>query len=343
MENKSLLLIDDDPSLLIGLDGVLKYEGYKVFTAKHGNIGIDIAREYIPDLIVCDLMMPPPNGFDVLTALSQDPKTENIPFIFLTARAFETDKIKGLHLGADDYIVKPFLKGELLARIKAVLRRKEKTTAEIGEVAKREINELRKELTNLVRASEVNWEKFVDSLVHMLALRDNETEEHAWRVMELTEKTAVALNITGASLLHLRWGAILHDIGKVGIPDSILLKPGELTREERAVIMMHPQIANQILEPLGLPHETLEIPLSHHERWDGSGYPQGLAGEEIPLSARIFAIIDVWDALTHERPYRKAWSHTQSRKYILEQSGKQFDPKVVDVFLSNVTPFIKHR
>ena len=109
MENKSLLIIDDDPSLLIGLDGVLKREGYKVFTAKHGTMGLEIARDIIPDLIVCDLMMPPPNGFDVLTTLSQDPKTEHIPFIFLTARASETDKVKGLHLGADDYIVKPFL------------------------------------------------------------------------------------------------------------------------------------------------------------------------------------------------------------------------------------------
>ncbi len=342
MENKSLLIIDDDPSLLIGLDGVLKREGYKVFTAKHGTMGLDIARDIIPDLIVCDLMMPPPNGFDVLTTLSQDPKTEHIPFIFLTARASETDKVKGLHLGADDYIVKPFLQSEFLARIKAVLRRKQKTIAEIGEVSKREINELHQELTDLVRMSEVNWEKFVDSLVHMLALRDNETEEHAWRVMELTEKTAIALNITGTLLLHFRWGAILHDIGKVGIPDVILLKPGELTHEERAVIMMHPQIANQILEPLGLPHETLEIPLSHHERWDGTGYPMGLAGEKIPLSARIFAIIDVWDALTHERPYRKAWSHEQARKYILEQSGKHFDPRVVDVFLNIIVPLVKH-
>lgn len=343
MEKISLLLIDDDPYLLTGLDGVLKHEGYTVFTAEHGNTGIEIAQNILPDLIICDLMMPPPNGFDVLTALSQEPKTENIPFIFLTARASEIDMVKGLNLGADDYIVKPFLKSELLARIKSVLRRKQKTNSEIGDVAKQEINELRKELTDLVRASEVNWEKFVDSLVHMLALRDNETEEHAWRVMELTEKTALAFKIQGRSLLHFRWGAILHDIGKVGIPDSILLKPGELTAEERAVIMLHPQIANQILEPLGLPQETLEIPLSHHERWDGTGYPQRLANEKIPLSARIFAVVDVWDALTHERPYRKAWTHSQASQYILDQSEKQFDPTVVDIFLNKVIPFVKHR
>jgi len=337
----SLLLIDDDPALLLGLDGILKREGYKVFTANRGNIGIEIAREQIPDLIVCDLMMPPPNGFDVLTTLSQATTTSNIPFIFLTARATETDKVQGLLSGADDYIVKPFLKDELLARIKSVLRRKQKANAELKESTNQEIDELRNEIRELMRVSEVNWEKFVDSLVHMLALRDNETEEHTWRVMELAEKAAAALNIQGDELLHIRWGAILHDIGKVGIPDSILLKPGPLTNEERAVMMLHPRIAHQILVPLGLPSAALEIPLRHHERWDGTGYPGNLAGKDIPISARIFAVADVWDALTSDRPYRKAWSNEKASEHILEQSGKHFDPEIVDVFLSKVIHITK--
>ncbi len=337
----SLLLSDDDPALLLGLDGILKREGYKVFTANRGNAGIEIAREHIPDLIVCDLMMPPPNGFDVLETLSQVPTTSNIPFIFLTARAAETDKVQGLLSGADDYIIKPFLKAELLARIKSVLRRKQKAKAELKESTNQEINELRTEIRELMRVSEVNWEKFVDSLVHMLALRDNETEEHTWRVMELAEKAAAALNIQGDELLHIRWGAILHDIGKVGIPDSILLKPDTLTNEERAVMMLHPQIAHQILAPLGLPAVALEIPLRHHERWDGTGYPGNLAGKDIPISARIFAIADVWDALTSDRPYRKAWSNEKASEHILEQSGKHFDPEIVNVFLSKIIPITK--
>ena len=337
MEKKiSLLLIDDDPALLIGLDAVLRYEGYQVSTAKHGRTGIDIARERIPDLIICDLMMPPPNGIEVLTILNQDPRTANIPFIFLTARASETDKVRGLLSGADDYVVKPFAKDELIARVKSVLRRRQKANVESKETANKEILHLRDEIAHIMRVSEVNWEKFVDSLIHMLALRDNETEEHAWRVTSLVEKTAAALDIDGEALLHIRWGAILHDVGKVGIPDSILLKPGPLTNEERAVMMLHPQIASQILSPLGLPPKTLDIPLRHHERWDGSGYPDNLAGEQIPLSARIFAVVDVWDALTSDRPYRKAWSHEKTFEYILEQSGKQFDPDVVHVFLNKV-------
>ncbi len=340
MENKtSLLLIDDDPALLIGLEGILKHEGYTVFTAKHGNIGIETAREKIPDLIVCDLMMPPPNGFDVLTSLNHDPKTSNIPFIFLTARAAETDKVQGLLSGADDYIIKPFLKEEFLARVKAVLRRKHKVMAELKGTSEQEVNELRSKIKEILQTSEVNWEKFIDSLVHMLALRDNETEEHTRRVLELAEQTAMALNITGESLLHIRWGSILHDIGKVGIPDSILLKPGSLTNEERAIMMLHPHIAHQILVPLGLPSATLEIPLHHHERWDGKGYPGHLAGENIPLSARIFAVADVWDGLVSDRPYHKAWTQEEALEYVLEQSGKHFDPKIVDVFIKKVLRF----
>lgn len=330
------MLIDDDPALLVGLDGVLKREGYKVFTAKHGSNGLDIAKETIPDLILCDVMMPPPNGFDILKELSQHPKTENIPFIFLTARNVENDKVKGLLLGADDYIIKPFLKDELLARIQSVLRRRHKAQAEIKETAVQEIFHLRTEIADLMRTSKVDWENFVDSLVHMLALRDNETEEHARRVTKLTERTARALHIKGDAFTHIRWGAILHDIGKVGIPDSILLKPGELTNEERAVMMMHPQIAYQILQPLGLPPAALEIPLSHHERWDGTGYPDHLAGHDIPLSARIFAIVDVYDALTSDRPYRKAWPKEKIIAHIREQTGKHFDPTIVDVFLNKV-------
>lgn len=337
MENPtSLLLIDDDPALLVGLEGVLKHEGYKVFTANHGHEGINIAHEHLPNLIVCDLMMPPPNGFEVLNILSKDAKTSNIPFIFLTARASEADKVQGLLSGADDYIIKPFLKQEFLARIKAVLRRKQKANAQLKESFNLEIFELRREITNLMQASEVNWEKFVDSLVHMLAVRDHETEDHARRVMTMNENLAVELGIKGDTLLHLRWGAILHDIGKVGIPDSILLKPGALTNEERAVMMLHPQIAHQILSPLGLPATTLEIPLRHHEYWNGTGYPGNLVGEEIPLSARIFAVVDVWDALVSSRPYREAWSKEKARDYMQEQSGIHFDPQITAIFLNKV-------
>ncbi len=336
----SILLVDDDRPFLTALGATLQLEGFQVTTTDSGKEGIELAHKQLPDLIICDVMMPPPNGFEVLETLTQDPKTASIPFIFLTAHVTDKDKVRALISGADDHITKPFRKEELLARIKAILRRKEKTTLALMEDTDSKINSLRSEISKLMEQSESGQEEFVQGLIRMLALRDNESEQHTWRVTNLTEQMATALGFKGKSLLHIRWGAILHDIGKVGIPDRILQKPGPLTEEEREVMYLHPEVAYEILVPLRLPPAALEIPLRHHERWDGLGYPGRLSGEKIPLSARIFAVVDVWDALTSDRPYRKAWPAAKAREYILENSGKHFDPKVVDVFLNDVLPGI---
>jgi HD-GYP domain-containing protein (c-di-GMP phosphodiesterase class II) len=167
-----------------------------------------------------------------------------------------------------------------------------------------------------------------------LDLRDKETEGHTERVTEITLKLARAIGIGEAETVHLRWGALLHDIGKLGVPDSILLKPGPLTEEEWAVMQRHPLYAYNLLSPIAYLRLAIDIPYCHHEKWDGSGYPRGLKGEEIPLSARIFAIVDVWDALTSDRPYRKKWTPEEALAYIREQAGKYFDPHIVDVFLA---------
>jgi putative nucleotidyltransferase with HDIG domain/PAS domain S-box-containing protein len=167
-----------------------------------------------------------------------------------------------------------------------------------------------------------------------LELWESETAGHSQRVVSMTLELAGALGMPEEDMVHLRRGALLHDIGKMGVPDSILRKPGPLSSDEWVVMRMHPTFANQVLEPIDFLGRAREIPYSHHERWDGSGYPQGLAGEDIPLGARIFAVIDVWDALISTRPYRPAWSHAAARAYIQEQSGKQFDPRVVGAFLA---------
>jgi len=166
-----------------------------------------------------------------------------------------------------------------------------------------------------------------------LDLRDRETEGHTRRVTELTLRLAREMGVPEDHLVHIRRGALLHDIGKMGIPDSILLKPGPLTQQEWEIMRRHPVVAHQLLTPIPHLRRALEIPLHHHEKWDGTGYPQGLAGEQIPLAARIFAVADVWDALCSDRPYRKAWPPDQARAYIESQAGKHFDPKVVAVFL----------
>jgi HD-GYP domain-containing protein (c-di-GMP phosphodiesterase class II) len=192
-----------------------------------------------------------------------------------------------------------------------------------------------------------NWERILRDLLgtydltlsgwgQALELRDHETEGHSQRAVMLTVSIGRRLELTHRELEHIRRGALLHDIGKMAIPDAILLKPGKLTAAEWRVIRQHPQQAVCMLERIPYLRPALAIPRSHHERWDGSGYPEGLAGEAIPLAARIFAVVDVWDALTSDRPYRKAWTEKRAREYIRRNAGRLFDPRVVEEFLRSI-------
>jgi putative two-component system response regulator len=329
-----LLIIDDDKALLLGLAETIKREGtYQVITADNGNLGIKLAKENLPQLIICDLMMPPPDGWAVLKSLSADGSTASIPFIFLTARANEQDKIKGMNLGADDYITKPFSKDELIARIQAILRRQNKIQSQERFKSQQEISVLSVKVYELIQKFSTNQDGLAEAMAHMLSLRDNETEEHARRVTQLSVEMARELGMEESLVHHVQLGALMHDVGKVSIPDAILLKEGPLTDEERKVMMTHPTVGKGILQSLRLPITVLNIVQYHHEKWDGSGYPDRLAGEKIPLPARIFAIVDVWDALTSDRPYRQAWSHEKTTAYIREQSGRHFDPNLVEKFL----------
>jgi len=168
---------------------------------------------------------------------------------------------------------------------------------------------------------------------HAMDLRDKETEGHTLRVTELTLKLAGKMGVSKQNLVHIRRGALLHDIGKLGVPDQILLKPDKLTDQEWIIMRQHPNYALEMLKPISYLQPALDIPYCHHEWWDGSGYPRGLKGEQIPLAARLFAIIDVWDALRSDRPYRSAWSEKKSLEYIKSQAGTHFDPDVVQAFL----------
>lgn len=204
-------------------------------------------------------------------------------------------------------------------------------------------NELRKlnaELEDRVQARTrelaETYDTTLEGFARALELRDKETEGHSRRVTENTLKLAQRLGIKGEALEEMRSGSILHDIGKISIPDEILHKKGKLTKEERQIIQGHPETAHKLLSPIPFLSKALEIPYSHHEKWDGTGYPQGLKGNDIPLSARIFAAADVWDALSYDRPYNKAWSREKIIQYFQEQSGKHFDPYIVKTFLGMV-------
>jgi HD-GYP domain-containing protein (c-di-GMP phosphodiesterase class II) len=177
------------------------------------------------------------------------------------------------------------------------------------------------------------YEETIKGWGNALNLKEVEVEKHSHHVTELTLQIAQKMNLDEETMAHIKRGAFLHDIGKIGIPDSILLKPGRLTEKEWEIMKMHPVYAYNMLDPIDYLKPALEIPYCHHERWDGNGYPRGLKGEEIPLSARIFAVVDVYDALTSDRPYRKAWSKESAIKHIKNESGKQFDPHIVDLFV----------
>jgi putative nucleotidyltransferase with HDIG domain len=176
------------------------------------------------------------------------------------------------------------------------------------------------------------YDATIEGWSHALDLRDRETEGHTQRVTELTLALARRVGLPEQQIPHIRRGALLHDIGKMGVPDEILRKPGALTEEEWAIMREHPRLAYDLLSPIAYLRPALDIPYCHHEKWDGSGYPRGLKGNEIPMVARLFAVVDVYDALTSARPYRPAWSPDQALAYIREQSGRHFDPRVVETF-----------
>ena len=182
------------------------------------------------------------------------------------------------------------------------------------------------ELSQAYDATIVGWSRALD-------LRDRETEGHTLRVTEMTLNLARAFGLPEEQLFYVRWGALLHDIGKMGVPDHILLKPGALTEEEWLLMRSHPEIAHDLLKPIAFLAPALDIPYCHHEKWDGTGYPRGLKGEDIPLVARLFAVVDVWDALRSDRPYRLAWPRGKTLEHIKSLSGTHFDPKAVESFL----------
>lgn len=326
-ERNTILIVDDEPAGRETLESILEPEGYYLVLAENGYQAIEKAKAVQPDVILLDVMMPGMNGFEVCRHIRNEKELAEVPILFLTALDDRQSLLNGLEAGADDFISKPVDRYELRARLLGITRlnRYRKLMNE-----RKNLEEAHKQLLFAYDETIEGWSRAMD-------LRDKETEGHSQRVTELTLKLASDFGIPKQDLVHVRRGALLHDMGKLGIPDSILLKAGKLDDEEWAFMRQHPQLAHNMLYPIEYLRPAMDIPFCHHEKWDGTGYPRGLQGEQIPLAARLFAIVDVWDALTSDRPYRKAWEREKVLAYIKEESGKHFDPNVVDAFLQLIS------
>ncbi len=348
----TILIVDDEPTNLSVLSQVLS-DSYKVRAANSGVRALQVAlSEPRPDLILLDVMMPQMDGYAVLTQLKKDPATQDIPVIFVTAMESVVDEEKGLGLGAVDYIMKPIRPAILLARVKAHL-----TIKQAADFLHDKNKYLETEIQRRMQESQVVQNVSIRALAHLAETRDTETGDHILRTQSYVKILAGHLQqfprfkntLTDKYCDLVTRSAPLHDIGKVGIPDSVLLKPGKLTADEWAIMKTHAELGAQAIENAEQDVDqtveflTLakEIARWHHERWDGKGYPDGLVGEQIPVSARLMALADVFDALISVRVYKPAMSFDEAREIILAERGKQFDSDITDTFLSRFDEFVE--
>jgi len=322
----TLLVVDDTPMNIDLLQEALS-PLYRVKVATSGRRALEIASQGDgPDLILLDVMMPGMDGYEVIRRLKENPLTRRIPVLFITAKEGADEEARGFDLGCVDFITKPISAVKVRARVKAHLALLDQSRALEAEVRERteELRESRLEIIQrLGRAAEY---------------RDNETGMHVIRMSRFSQIIALELGLPEAEAEVLLQASPMHDVGKIGIPDRVLLKPGKLDAGEWAIMRTHPAIGHGII---GAHHSPLlkmaaMVALTHHEKWDGSGYPRGLAGEAIPLESRIVAVADVFDALTSVRPYKPAWPVEEAVAQVQKDSGSHFEPRIVTAFLARL-------
>jgi putative two-component system response regulator len=307
-----ILIVDDDPAIIDLLVRILSRDGYTTIIARNGLEALECVEREPPDLILLDVTMPLLDGFAVCQRLKDNEATALIPVTMLTGLDDRENRQRGLEVGTDDFLTKPFDTSLLRARISSQLRLKR--------------------LTDQLERTE--------QVIFMLALaveaKDAYTEGHLRRLASYSEQLAIAAAIPSNQLKAIRFGGLLHDIGKISIDDAILRKPGKLTADEYEQIKQHPEYGARIIQPMRFASEVGPIIRYHHERWDGQGYPQGLCGEEIPIGARIVAVVDAYDAMMTDRPYRRSLGLAESLRRLQEGQGTQWDPQLVEIFVTMV-------
>jgi putative two-component system response regulator len=312
MDKAIVLVVEDDHAMLVALRDILETAGFQVRTATHGEAALESFAKERPALILSDIAMPGMDGIELYETVRSQPGGKETPFVFLTARGTREDIFAGRSLGADDYITKPISSHELLTTVRSRLRRS---------------NEI------MVEQLKIAYKSSLLALAQAIELRDHYTHKHVIRLNAYSNAMGKELDWAEARLEALEYGAILHDIGKLDVPKVILTKREPLTKKDWEEMRKHPEYGVHMIETIDYLAPALPIVLHHHEAWNGSGYPCGLSGEDIPEEARLLAVVDSFDAMTSDRPYRAAIGATRAYEEIKSRVGTQFDPKMVEVFI----------
>lgn len=325
----TVLIVDDSPVNLTLLESILGKMGCTSVPAASGFEALKITEASKPDIILLDIVMPDLDGIEVCRRLKQNPATAATPVIFITAQDDDNLLRDGFKAGAVDFLRKPYSSDELMARMQLHIE-----ISRLRNNLEVEVAERTRELSEAMRRLELANREVLNRLTLAAEHRDNETANHLKRMSRYSVALGKRAGMAPQRLEYLALASPMHDVGKIGIPDHILLKPGKLTPEEFEVMKTHPQKGANLLAGLDsdLTETARQIALTHHEKFDGSGYPRGLRGHEIPLEGRIVAIADVFDALTSERPYKTAWTIEAAMEYIHTSSGTHFDPELVKCF-----------
>ena len=329
-----VLAVDDEPAACKLLSLILGPPGFQCATAGSGQEAMATLQHEQFDAVISDLQMPGISGMELLAEVRR--LHPHMAFLVTTGVDDVDVGVRAMRCGADDYLVKPLRESAVLASLENALHKRqlERQVENYRQHLEEMVTERTGQLQAALQQIEHSYEDTLQALGRAIDLRDNETAGHSQRVCRYSLEIARAMGWSGKQLENLARGAYLHDIGKLGIPDGILLKPGPLTVDERKLMQQHVQIGFDVVKDIPFLAEAAELLLMHHEQYGGAGYPRGIKGEEILLGARIFAVADTLDAITSDRPYRRASSFQSARETIRKCAGTQFDPKVVDVFLN---------